>query len=461
MLRKYTLTILAALCLLATDLAAQTSSRLRATHTIRFDTSWQPNDSTTLVYSNGNGGDYWDLLNRRLKYDTTFTLAWDGSAYIPYMHTIQTFNAQNRVTERLYVNVMGASPVNDKRTVYTYDNNGNVVEQLEQDWVNNGWENTFREVRTFDANNNLILSNSEYWNTAANNWGSSYLSVYAYSTNNNLISRVLASRNTPSAPYDSSSRSTNHFNANNQVDTNVLYLWNNGWVKSSRTISIYNTAGTSYDYVIENWDAIANAWTNNLRGFTLYDASNNDYGDSTQRWDANTSAWVNFSRSLNTMDANNDRVEYLYQQFDTLTGTFINNYVDSYAYNNFHQVTWAKRQTWDTLTDTWTGGYANTDNHYYYELFTADVNSIAREAGVLTVYPVPTNSMLHIDMKWNKSQDFIVAIFDMQGRLVKQWGQQAAKEYKTSISVRDLAPGNYVIQVRGSEGKTQQQFIVF
>ena len=144
---------------LAAVASAQNSSRLIATHTIRFTTSWEISDSTNIVYSNGNGGDYFDLLNNRLKYDTTHMVAWNGSAYIPYRHVSQKLNAQNRVTERLFVLLYPAT-VNDQRLTYTYDASGNLLEELDEDWTNNAWVNSFHQLKTFDANGNVLTQKS-------------------------------------------------------------------------------------------------------------------------------------------------------------------------------------------------------------------------------------------------------------------------------------------------------------
>ena len=129
-------------------------------------------------------------------------------------------------------------------------------------------------------------------------------------------------------------------------------------------------------------------------------------------------------------------------------------------YNSFNQVTWWKRQAWDTTSQSWVGQYGFTDNKYYYELYTADIKNTQPTAGNLSIYPSPAHNSVNIDMKWNNAQDFTVAIYDMQGRLVRQWGEKATPEYKKNIPLNNIAPGTYLLQVRGKEATVQEQFVI-
>ena len=189
-------------------------------------------------------------------------------------------------------------------------------------------------------------------------------------------------------------------------------------------------------------------------------AANLPVADSAQLWSSFHNAWVNMNRSQSSYDNNNDPVAYLYQTWDTVANSFVNDYVDSSAYNAFHQVTWMKRQTWDATTQSWAGAYGNRDSRYYYQLYTADVKGLPNDVSKLNIFPSPARGQVNIALTWNKPQDFTVAIHDIQGRLLRQWGEKAAREYTTTIPVSELSSGTYILEIRGKETRIQQQFMI-
>jgi hypothetical protein len=53
-----------------------------------------------------------------------------------------------------------------------------------------------------------------------------------------------------------------------------------------------------------------------------------------------------------------------------------------------------------------------------------------------------------------------IAIFDMWGRLLKQWAPGKLAQYGATLPIADLSAGNYILQVRSSTFNAQQQFSV-
>jgi hypothetical protein len=455
MIRKITLCLAFIACLLS-DASAQNASRLVARHTNRFTTSWAPFDSATFVYSNGRGGDYYDMFSNRLNYDTSYGLYYINSSYTPYIKYIQTFNGQNHLTERVQIIFNGTTWENDKKIMHTLDGNGNRLQTISQTWNNNAWENTDRTTSTFDGNNNLLTQEIEYWSSGV--WVKSYLSVYTYNSNNNMLTNVSASFNQGSQLYDSSYRNEFFYNSNNLADSNKSYSWNAGWNPSGKTVNVYNTNNLLTSW--HNFTWANNNWANGGQGFYFYDNNNLAIGDSVQHWVDWMNGFRNFWRSYQAYNSNNMSIMYLYSQWDTAANSFINNYVDSFDYNSFDQVTWYKRLGWDAVNNVWVGQNGHTDNRYYYELYTADVKNLAQTPGELKIYPVPATSNLNIDLNWKKNPEFVVAIYDMQGRLLRQWGVKGQRSYKSSVPVHDLASGNYILKVRSGEGSLEEKFVV-
>ena len=456
MIRKITLTLLAAICILSADVFAQ-SSRLVAKHTIYYNTSWAPLDSAVYTYPTGAGGDYWDLANNRLPYDTARHVGWDGTNWIPYMRYTQSFDINGRIIERIRYQISGITVTNDDKTIYVRDGNGNVLDETSQDWVTNAWVNQYRTISTYDGNNNRLTQRIDNWSTTNNAWTMNYMYVYTYDGNNNMTSNVNTTYNSGTSQWDSTYRNVFHY-INNLNDTSWGFSWSSGWQPGSRTIQTFNVNNLSEMYLNQNW--VNNAWENSSQGYTLFITSSVSYGDSMQTWNTTTNSWMKFSRGRNTYDGNYNSLVYLWETYDTANNVYVNNYIDSATYNSFDQVTWTKKQKWDTTNHVWTGSYAYTDNLYYYELFTADVKTVQQSLGSMIVYPSPARSNVNISMKWNKPQDFVVAIYDIQGRIIRQWGEKATNEYKKNVPLAGIAPGTYILQVKGKDATVQEQFVI-
>ncbi|HYD21009.1 MAG TPA: T9SS type A sorting domain-containing protein, partial [Flavipsychrobacter sp.] len=330
------------------------------------------------------------------------------------------------------------------------------LEELSQDWNNNSWENQNRVLCTYDGNNNLL--SQEYENWVSNAWVKSYLYIYYYDGNNNMIANKSAWWNAGTSQYDSANHNVFYYNTNNQVDSSLYYSWNSGWQLGNRTVSYYDGNNVNIGYLSQNW--VNNAWENNLQSFTLFDQNNIPCGDSVQNWLLYNNTWRNFSRGKSTFDMNGNAVEYLYQKWDTGYAAFINDYIDSVTYNSYDQPTWNKRQGWDTTNQMWVGRYAFTENRYYYELYTADVKDMKKTGSELKLYPVPARSNINIQVNWNKPQDFTAAIYDIQGRLLRQWGEKACKEYKANMQLQGMPPGNYVLKLRGKGEQLEKRFVI-
>ena len=454
MTKKITLFFIALCCIIATETLAQNASRLIARHTIRFDNVWAPFDSANYIYSPGRGGDAWDLNSGKLPYDTAKAVAWDGANWLPYMEQRQTISTWGLILDRTDIN-MGT---NNSKLLYTYDGNGNKLEELTLDWQNNAWVNQARVVYTYDGNNNMLTQTYESWSTTNNAWVNPWIWVYSYDGNNNMVRNVSASWNTGTSQFDSSNLYTNYYNTGNKQDSSFHFSWNGGWQLSSRTTSTYDMNWVSLTYLVEYW--VNNAWEGGVRGFTVFDQNNIPCGDSTQQWITWNSAWRNFYTGANAFDGNMNSVSYLYKVWDTGYATFINNYVDSMAYNTDDLLIWSKRQGWDTTNQVWVGMYGYTENKYYYEPYTAAVKNVSKVASEMKLYPVPARSYINISVNWNKPQNFTAAIYDVQGRLLRQWGETACKEYKINMLLQGLPPGNYVLKLRGKEEHLEKRFVI-
>ncbi|HXS35386.1 MAG TPA: T9SS type A sorting domain-containing protein [Flavipsychrobacter sp.] len=91
--------------------------------------------------------------------------------------------------------------------------------------------------------------------------------------------------------------------------------------------------------------------------------------------------------------------------------------------------------------------------YFYYQAYSLDVQPVINTGGHANFYPVPARNIVYIDLDWNSTQPFNITLYNMQGQAVKQLQVESASHYSNSIDVSDLATGNYIISINGTQGK--------
>ena len=61
----------------------------------------------------------------------------------------------------------------------------------------------------------------------------------------------------------------------------------------------------------------------------------------------------------------------------------------------------------------------------------------------IELYPNPVQDWLHINLKNGRHRDYTLAIYDMQGRMIRR-----DQQMKRSIRLQDLPPGTYIVHIR-------------
>ena len=101
-------------------------------------------------------------------------------------------------------------------------------------------------------------------------------------------------------------------------------------------------------------------------------------------------------------------------------------------------------------------------NYYYanYSLTNVGVANVTKNNEEVNLYPVPASTSMHIDVNWHVAQAATAVIYDMQGHVVAQWDTPNGTQFSTVISVNNLAAGNYVLKIIGTESTVVKQFAV-
>lgn len=410
----------------ASAVARKTATDLRIIGLTQFEYNsansvFQVTDSTYLFYSGTRGS---NLKTGEIKCDSAFSKEYNigTGIYENNQKAVQTFDASDRVTSTINMQWDDVSNtyVETFRTTLTYNAQGKVETSIYQNWddVNNVWENTYKNMFTYNGNGNEETDIEQTWNGTA---------------------------------WENSTKTTTTYNGDNTIASETFQNWddlNGTWDNDERYQYVY-VNGKLESMVQQVWPTIGSAWENDYRNTYTYDASGNRLTDEYQRW--NGSAWDNVSRMTYTYDGNNNMLTEIDEDWDNGSNAYVKDDRTTYTYNSNNYPVTATMDTWNA------GGfweYTNGDTKltYYYETYTTAAAELAKNSGLIQLYPVPARDEISLNISWLTPQSFTVNIYDAQGKLVSRQHEASTKQYRKKISTAELAPGNYFMNIISNDG---------
>ena len=372
-----------------------------------------------------------------------------------------------------------------------------------------GWA---RNIDTFDSHGNLVYYLSQLYDTAAGEWKSYVQIAYSYDVHNNQISSVEQDMDVTTATLKNKSHRGSTYDANNNILTDTSANWSgSAWVYSMLNIYKYDplnnlTGSLQKLYSGGAWNNIskftyflnavnkpdsvivsvpsASIWKNGSKNTYTYDAANNELSDTSYTWKDVSSVWHKSALHTYTY-AGGDKLSDEYRQEMTGDTVLKNNTYTSYTYDANHNMLIYLFQTWDTAAGLY-ADYLRSDNSYnadnvpdtttvlmkksaawimsyrvlYYYTAPSAVKNIVDNGGDMHLYPSPANGYMNVDIKWKTAQAARLAIYDMNGRLCRQWTADASLNYHSNIPTANLPAGNYILKVQGDAGQVARQFSV-
>ncbi|MGN6568061.1 MAG: T9SS type A sorting domain-containing protein [Flavipsychrobacter sp.] len=442
---------------------AQTSViRERATTAYRTDSAGlYPSDSTYYKYSGSRGGfPIWQYNTWQYsgKYDTcyyTYKTNRD-SKYYPISRLIDTFDSHNNLLGTLYQSYDTASGkwTNSSLALFTYDAHNNQLSALYQSWNSTSgiWMNSTLYGYTYDANNNMLTDTTSTWISGVHTYSSLYL--YAYDTHNDLTESLL--RTYSSGSWNNLIKQSYFLNAAYKPDS-VLTFYQSGtsWNKVDKELYTYDSVYNALTDSQYQWNTITSVW--NTGALHIYTYSGSDQLSDEYRLGDHLTAWQNYSYTSNSYDANHNMVDLIYEMWDTVTAAYRNDFKENNIFNTDNKADTMKLSVWDTSASAWNFNYMTV---YYYGTVASGVNNMVQHGGNVHLYPSPANGYLNIDIKWKTAQAATLAIYDMNGRLYRQWAADASLNYHSNIPTSGLPAGNYILKVRGDAGQVAEQFSI-
>ncbi len=170
---------------------------------------------------------------------------------------LSTYDAQNRLQNQTYQELITGNWTDKSRIDYVYSPNTTI--STAYDWTNNAWEEISRSTMTFDASGNSIENLYEQWNGSA--WENGFLESLSYNANGYLLENL-----------------TKDWNG---------FTWENVFL----TAYTYDAANNLTYWSSSNWGD--SSWEGSIRQFNSFDDENNFIRAQTELWDG--FSWYTFS----------------------------------------------------------------------------------------------------------------------------------------------------------------------
>jgi len=430
-MKKLTICALSGFLFLTANISqAQTGTPTRVIATTEYASDslgWYPFDSVSYYYSGSRGG-YPIMLNGSLqysgKYDTAYYLAKGtrGNKYYQSGRFIQIFDGHNNALTAISQNYDTTTHLwnNTYRNIYTYDVHNNHLNHISQSWdkTSGTWKTQSSFGYTYDANNNLVTDTTTSWVSGI--WQYTVLQLYTYDMHNNLTDVVGMTYSAGS--WHNAEKHSYFLNAGNKPDS----------------MTYYSSSGSG--------------WSGNAKVVYTYDSSYNELTDTNQSWSG--TSWQNNYCITNAYDIHSNQISQLRQVWDG--SGYVNSTIHYQSFNTDNKLDTMTVLFWDGHDSVWKPEYRAV---YYYAPIT-DVKNVNQVAGDMTIYPSPANSYINIDINWKNAQRATLAIYDMNGRLYRQWTANPGLSYYSNIPTGSMPAGNYILKVRGDAGQMAEQFSI-
>ncbi len=436
--------LLPAFILLCVSNSYAQSSRLRA-HVDYITNTTPPyptlmTDSSLYVY----------LEHRALAADGT-TWLYDSSltynsVYAPFgINAIEarTFSANNILTDSSFINDTAAHKWDLASSFkYTYDSHGNKTSITTA---------TSRTVNIYNALNYLIADTVYTWNVSTNSWVGSTADSLAYESHGNLVVDKQATYSSGTSTWTDFQKINYYYNAANTLDsTNTYYKLSGNWSIANRVRYMYDVHNNLV--ADSNLDHSSTGWTVDRLNFYNYNAANNINSILGYLY----TAAVPYSKELFTYDAHHNKLTDTLALYDASSSGYLYYQLNTYTYNSDNFVLVHNAYTWQGSL-MWFGGM---EEQNYYEPYLAVPTVPAPSANNMVLYPSPACTVMNIDMNFNAPQQGTIAIYDVSGRMHRQWQFSTTTHFHQGISVAELPAGNYVLIALGNGTRSAQQFTV-
>jgi|GEM_PF-3025787 len=371
-----------------------------------------------------------------------------------------------------------------------YDNHNNLIYLGYKNWdpVSANWQNVQQIIEQYSAANNMLNSLSQHWDNTSGSWVNDLRYHAIYSSGNDLLADSNLFWNNASSTWGTTGFSTiNHYvyDSHHHIIEDTSWLWsvsNNIWLPRYADDSFsYNSSDKLIYERLQDFDTLSMTWNKTEIYKIVYDVAGHELSDTTWInaapywlrtftndaagnvlvytsgfWDNAAGKWQDSFQYNHTYDTHGNVLATIYKLLQRGKG-LVNQNRNILTYNSYNETLLNDGYIWDTTGAAWL--HYDVEQYYYDSLLS--VATIQTPAGAsISLYPVPAATTLTIDIKWPQPHTARLAIYDVNGRLYRQWQTDASATYHNSIPVADLPVGNYILVAKNRDATATARFSI-
>lgn len=368
-----------------------------------FDSTWSFTNKILYTY-NADG-----LVTEQLRQDSNSN---------NLSRTQITYDSEGRETNYMTQNYVGGQWENSMKYLTEYDAYGHVTKMIGYSWESNAWDTVYGEIRTLTLNGGNYVTEVEakQWDYSTGDWMNSYKLIYTLDGNG--------------------------------VPTEMIYqewggiMWDNVDRSTNATFKSWDPEmlnGEALYYLVQTWDG--SMWDDVNRETSTYDS----YGGGVSvREDYSNNAWVNSMRRTIIHDNKSNFIEYKQEEWNNNAWELFDRFTEDLTYDGSDNII-------ERITSyrNFLSGQMQLDSRHIYSNFVAGI--AGNKTDGLTLYPNPVKDQLFITIPEKAEQLFI---YDITGQEV-----YAGEADERMINLSGIAPGMYILKIRGHKGSFHAKFV--
>ena len=332
--------------------------------------------------------------------------------------TTQTFDINGNKTTVLWKHNVAGTWVIDEGHYYLYDANHNILQYTDTTYTAGVATPKYNYAYTYDTSNRLLTQMIQ--GVSGGMWQNLFYYLYSYDNSGKLV--LIRQQDWVSASLSW------------EDATEIAYHYQGAILDTSFSSTSFGSGFIPQTFQTHYFSPGNDTMITNVYGG----------GD-------------NYLRMTNVYDSRHNKVQYLFKVLDSSVIPYDLTHEYEWAYNSYDQVINEKIFNNDLSGNL----LLNAMFRFYYELYTpASTKRISIANNNIAAYPSPTKNLITLKLEWNDSRPFSIGIYDMNGRMVKQWTENAANSFAKTLPIPGLAAGNYIIKATNGAQEQTGRFVV-
>jgi len=341
------------------------------------------------------------------------------------------------------------------RTDYSHDGNGNTTLGVSYFWdtTTNAWLNYTKYLFTYD--NNFVIEETDYrWDADLNDWLETYKHNYTNDENGNRLENISYTWDAELSDWLKTYKYTFTYGAEGKRTNQFAYNWKtdlNDWLASWKRIYYYDDNGNMTEREFYSWDSDINDWYISSKNTYTYDDENRLETDIYYSWDMELNDWIPSVKNEYTYEVQiTNNIRY---NWSTVLNDWNISYKSIFTFDENGNQTGYTYFAWDNDINDWVNVYKA--DYFWSGIVNIEENAVAE---TFSVFPNPTSGIVNIELNKPTQEPLKVELYNAKNQIV--YSEIIKSNISVfSITVPELTPGVYLLQISGKGYSTNRKII--